>query len=139
MQFNLFITFLSLAFLISLALAIFIGIKKKDPVKTELFMVMAAITIWCFASLFEAVFTDLGIKIIFTKISYLGVVTSPIFFFFFISRYTNLDYWLTRKNKTFLFIIPAYFFHPRIPLHGQPPPLRVAAIYHGSGNPFEAH
>ena len=110
MQFNLFIILLLAAFLISLGLAVFTGIKRKDPVKTELFMVMLAITVWCSASLLEALFTDLGIKIIFTKISYIGIVTSPVFFFLFISRYTNLDRWVTGKNRIFLLVVPAITF-----------------------------
>ena len=110
MQFNLFIILLILAFLISIALTLYIWTRRKDPMRLELFFLMLSITIWCFASLFEAVFTDLGIKIIFTKISYLGVVTSPVFFFFFILSYTNIDKWITARRRAFLFVIPAVTF-----------------------------
>jgi len=71
---------------------------------------MLSLSIWCFAAVFEAAFTGLELKILFTKISYLGIVTSPVFFFFFISRYTNLYNWFTNKNKLFLFLIPAVTF-----------------------------
>ncbi len=71
---------------------------------------MLAITVWCFAAVFEAVFRDLGLKIIFSKISYAGIVTTPVFFLFFISRYSNLDNWITRRSKILLFILPAATF-----------------------------
>ena len=71
---------------------------------------MLAITIWCFAALFEAAFKDLGLKIIFSKISYAGIVAAPVFFLFFISRYSNLDSWITRRSKVFLFLLPAATF-----------------------------
>jgi len=75
--------------------------------RTELFMVILAVSIWCFAALFESAFTSLSLKILFSKISYFGVVTLPVFFFFFVLRYTNMDHWLTDKNKFFFFILPA--------------------------------
>jgi diguanylate cyclase (GGDEF)-like protein/PAS domain S-box-containing protein len=110
LQLNLFIELLILASIISLALTIYIWTSRKDAIRAELFFLMLSITIWCIASLFEAVFTDLGIKIIFTKISYAGVVTSPVLFLFFVSRYTNTDNWITVRTRIFLFVIPSATF-----------------------------
>ncbi len=106
MQINLFIILLILSFLVSLGLTIYIGIRRTNRLRSELFMVMLSISIWCFAAVFEAATTDLGLKILFSKISYLGIVVLPVFFFFFVSRYTNMDYWLTNKKKFFFFIFP---------------------------------
>ncbi len=97
---------LILSFLVSLGLTIYIGVKRTNRIRAELFMVLLAVAIWCFAALFEASFTTLSLKILFSKISYLGIVTLPVFFFFFVLRYTNMDYWLTGKNKFFFFILP---------------------------------
>ena len=110
MQLNLFTDLLILASIISLALTIYIWASRKDTIRAELFFLMLSITVWCIASLFEAVFTDLGIKIIFTKISYAGVVTSPVLFLFFVSRYTNTDNWITARTRISLFVIPAATF-----------------------------
>jgi len=110
LQVNLFIVLLVVAFLISIALTVYIGMRRTDRVKSELFLAMLSITIWSFAAIFEAAFTGLEMKIIFTKISYLGIVTSPVLFFFFISRYTNLGHWITNKKRLFLFLIPAATF-----------------------------
>jgi len=79
-------------------------------VKSELFLAMLSISIWSFAAIFEAAFTGLDLKILFSKITYLGIVTLPVLFFFFISSYTNLDHWITNRNKLFLFLIPAATF-----------------------------
>ncbi len=110
MQINLFIILLIAAFLISVALTVYIGMRRTDRVKSELFLAMLSISIWSFAAIFEAAFTGLDLKILFSKISYLGIATLPVLFFFFISRYTNLDHWITNKNRLFLFFIPAVTF-----------------------------
>jgi diguanylate cyclase (GGDEF)-like protein/PAS domain S-box-containing protein len=110
LQLNLFAGLLILAFFISLVLTIYIWPRRKDPTRKELFFLMLAITVWCVSSLLEAVFTDLGIKIIFTKISYAGVVAAPVLFLFFISRYTNTDNWITARTRIFLLVIPAATF-----------------------------
>ena len=111
LQFNLFIILLIAAFLISIILAVYTWHQKKRPYQIGTFLPYALYKLYgALASLFEAVFTDLGLKIIFTKISYLGVVTSPVFFLFFIARYTNMDNWITARSKPFLLVIPAATF-----------------------------
>jgi len=110
LQINLFIILLIAAFLISLALTVYIGMRRTDRVRSEFFLLMLSISIWCFAVIFEAAFTGLELKILFTKISYLGIVTSPVLFFFFISRYTNIYRLIKNKSKYFLFLIPAATF-----------------------------
>lgn len=120
MQINIFTVLLALAFIISISLTVYIVVRRSDKLKNELFLVLLSISIWTFASTAEGMATDLGIKIIFTKLSYIGVVTVPVLFFFFVLRYTNLDKWVTSKRKLFFFIIPVIilFFASTNELHG---------------------
>jgi len=110
LQINLFIILLIVAFLISVVLTVYIGMRRTDRVKSELFLAMLSISIWSFAAIFEAAFTGLDLKILFSKITYLGIATLPVLFFFFISSYTDLDHWITNKNKLFLFLVPVATF-----------------------------
>ncbi len=110
MQINLFIILLILAFLISIVITVYVGMRRTSRVKSELFLAMLSISIWSFAAIFEAAFTGLDLKILFSKITYLGIATLPVLFFFFISSYTNMDHWLTKRNKLFLFLVPAATF-----------------------------
>ena len=120
MQINIFVILLILAFSISITLTVFIWFRKSDNVKSELFFVLAAISIWTLASALEGIFKSIDLKILFSKISYLGVVSSPVFFFFFVLRYTNLDKWITNKRKLFFIFFPVIIlaFAATNELHG---------------------
>jgi len=81
--------------------------RRSAPGGLSLFWMMAAITEWTLASLMESVAVDLGVKIFWSKLAYVGAHLSPIFFLLFALQYTNHTKWLTRRNIALLFCPPA--------------------------------
>jgi len=107
LQFNLMTILLIPVCLISIILTVYTWRRIKGPMRIDAFFVMLGISIFCTGSLFESIFTDLNIKILFNKIHYIGIVILPVYLLFYTLKYTNLDRWLTRKIKLLFFIIPA--------------------------------
>lgn len=50
--------------------------------------------------------TTILLKILFSAISYIGIITVPVLFFIFISHFVNFDKWLNKRNIVLLLLIP---------------------------------
>jgi PAS domain S-box-containing protein len=73
----------------------------------ELTKLMLAAGIWSFFIIFETASVSESGKIIWAKFAYFGAVSTPLFYFLFVLRFTGKDKFISIKNKIFLFIIPA--------------------------------
>ena len=73
-------------------------------------LLMAAVAEWTLASAFEAAVVGVPGKILWSKISYVGSTSSPIFFFWFALEYMHLEKWLSPRNLVLASLIPAASF-----------------------------
>ncbi len=69
-------------------------------------MLLAAVSLWCLASAFEYAAVGVPLKVLCSKIEYIGVVSSPLFFLSFALEYNHYSHWLTKKHAALLSIVP---------------------------------
>ena len=84
--------------------------RRHVPGGRSLAALMAMLALWSFASALENGAADSTDKIFWAKFSYIGILTSPIFFFTFALEYNGLGRWLTRRNLALLFVVPVILF-----------------------------
>mgnify|MGYP000530610051 CR=1 FL=1 len=99
---------LSLASLVALALAILSWRRRQTPGALYFFVLMIGLTIWSFAAILELVVVDLPTKILFGKVTYIGIVTVMASWTAFVLQQTGHERWLTRRNFIFLLLDPIF-------------------------------
>jgi len=67
---------------------------------------MLAVALWSVMAGMEALATSLSANLIWTKLSYPGVVSVPVLFFLFVLQFTGHEHWLSHRNQGLLWIIP---------------------------------
>ena len=72
----------------------------------ELTLLMFAAGIWAFWIIFETAATTQVVKIFWSKLAYMGAVTTPVLYFIFVLRFTGKDKFISFKNVLLLFCIP---------------------------------
>ncbi|MCF8294858.1 MAG: hypothetical protein K9I34_02245 [Bacteroidales bacterium] len=103
---NVSLIFLLTAF-VSLALA-FITLSRKDIAGIRyITFISILVFIWTLANALEYATSDLQLKILFTKISYLGITPAPFTFLVFAAQNTGLTEKIPLRYFNFLYIIPA--------------------------------
>ena len=65
------------------------------------------LAVWAFFYGITAITADPTIKFFWLKVEYLGIASVPVFWFFFVARYTKQDKWLSRPVTLLFWIIPA--------------------------------
>ncbi|MEI6456250.1 MAG: histidine kinase N-terminal 7TM domain-containing protein, partial [bacterium] len=73
----------------------------------ELAVLMVAATFWAFCGIFETAALESSTKISWSKLEYIGAVTTPVFYFIFVMVFTGRDRKFKFLNRLWLFIIPA--------------------------------
>lgn len=66
------------------------------------------LAVWNFAYAMITLSTSLEIKLMWLRLENIGILTVPIFWFFFALRYNRLDRWLNRYTAALFFIVPAF-------------------------------
>jgi len=105
-QFNDFCAALALNTLISFAITVYSWLKLKSESGKYFIFLMLAITIWTFSATFELSFTTLDQKILWSKISYIGIVSVSPLWFLFACHYSKIKKILSRYIKIIIWIIP---------------------------------
>lgn len=96
----------TIAFLISSYLILY-GIKKRSHCLHNYFILsMFSIALWSFCSLMEFISPQISSKIIWAKLSYVGITTIAPFLFLFILSYINGEKKINPYYASFLIIIP---------------------------------
>ncbi|MBI4928628.1 MAG: diguanylate cyclase, partial [Anaerolineae bacterium] len=67
---------------------------------------MAAVTLWAVMTGIETASTSLAIKILCSKVAYIGICSSPVFYLLFIVEYTNQEHLINRQRLVLLWIFP---------------------------------
>ncbi|MCK9412404.1 MAG: ATP-binding protein [Prolixibacteraceae bacterium] len=72
----------------------------------ELALLMIASGIWTFWIIFETAAQTMHWKVFWSKLEYIGAVTSPILLLIFVFRFVGKDKYITKKNILLLFLVP---------------------------------
>ncbi|MDD5503028.1 MAG: histidine kinase N-terminal 7TM domain-containing protein, partial [Candidatus Thermoplasmatota archaeon] len=91
---------------ISLALSLYVLRRRSAPGSKYFAFLMIAVAEWSIAAAFEAYFSDAGTKILLSKISYLGIASTPTFFILFALSHTRRGKATSRRNAALLCIMP---------------------------------
>lgn len=97
-------------FFISFFVAYLAWQRKSIKGAKELFHLMIATGIWSFFIIFETASTTESLKIFWAKFGYIGAVSTPVLYLFFVLGFTGRKNILTTKRKILLFVIPALTF-----------------------------
>ena len=93
--------------LIAIFLAILLRRKSDAPGRTSMIWMLIMLAVWAFCYAMIAVSPSMEDKILWMKIENVGILTVPVFWFFFTIQYTQLDKWLNKYTAVVFFIIPA--------------------------------
>jgi signal transduction histidine kinase len=103
-------TIYSIIYLITAVLSFlvaFLAIQRKSIVGAkELFWAALSAAVCTYFLFFESASTSVTLKIFFSKVSYLGVVTIPVFYLLFVLRFTKLLRFRDLKYGFALFVFP---------------------------------
>jgi len=114
-------------------------IREKYNVKFLSFMSFA-IAWWALSVIFEVSGTSLYEKILWSKISYPGIVTTPVFYFLFAMEYGRMSKWLSKKliisllafsSIIFTFALTNEYHHLVWPSITIDPATNIALYQHG--------
>ncbi len=111
---NLKFTFFSALYLITAIISFFVAFiawrRRGVRASKELFLLMLSCGIWAFFIIFETASLSLDNKILWSKIAYVGALSTPVFYFLFVLRFTGRDSSLQVRYILYLFIIPFLTF-----------------------------
>lgn len=79
--------------------------RKSTEVKFLIYLELF-ISIWAVTYAVEFAYTDLNSKILWSKISYLGIAFIPVCYFFFTTAYSQKKNFITSRNVMLLSVIP---------------------------------
>ena len=78
--------------------------------RTILILFEVSAAVWCFANAFEAAATSVRLKVLWSQISYIGTLSSPLLYFLFALSFSQYHRHLTRRNIVLLSVIPVATF-----------------------------
>jgi PAS domain S-box-containing protein len=90
----------------AVALAFFAWRRRPVAGATAVAWLMLAVTEWALGYLLELGVADLGTKVFWARVQYLGIVTMPMAWLVFVLQYTGAKRWLARRNLALLAIEP---------------------------------
>lgn len=87
-------------------IAVFLARRPQAPGRRSLLFMLAMLAVWNFSYAMITLSTAQETKLLWLKLENIGILTVPIFWFFFALRYNRLDGWLNRYTASLFFIIP---------------------------------
>lgn len=100
--------------LISVVVALFVAViswqRRRTSGGLTLFLLMVAVAQWGLFSAVEIAAQTIPEKIFWSKIAYIGTLTSPVFFLLFALDYTGKRKWLSFQSTSLFLIIPVLTF-----------------------------
>lgn len=106
-QWSLFVIVLIANAVLAVAIAILLKRRHTAPGRDAMIWMLAGLAIWAFGYAMITVFPALENKIFWLRIENIGILSVPIFWFFFTVQYAQVDKWLNRYTGALFFIIPA--------------------------------
>ena len=80
--------------------------RRSVKAARELTRLIIAAGIWTFFIMFETASATAELKIFWSKLAYLGAVTTPVFYMIFVLRFTGKEKFITISRVLFLFVVP---------------------------------
>ena len=105
-QATFYLLLLSIAAIISFALAMYTWRNRQTVGALPFSILMLVLFQWGTSYILQLVSTDLAIKTFWDKITFWGVVTTPVIWMIFALEYTGRKTWITRSRLIGLFIVP---------------------------------
>ncbi len=93
-------------FLLSASLIVLLAIKKPFKKYLTAIGLLSACSVWIFFYILELLSSDIKLKILWSKIQYLGISTVPATFFILILYFSGYVEWATKNKRLYLYIIP---------------------------------
>ncbi len=94
------------AFFISILVAFLTWFQRRDKMSKYFVMVLISTAIWSIMHGLQIVVSDLDLKLIFSKLTYLGMTLLPPSWFIFASMYTRRSFKIVERRPHLLYIIP---------------------------------
>ena len=101
-----FATVLLLNAVIALLIAVLLSRRLPTPGRTAMIYMLIGLAVWAFCYAMITLSTSLEAKRFWLKLENLGILTVPVFWFFFTLQYTRLDKRLNKFTAALFFIIP---------------------------------
>lgn len=92
--------------LLALFLAVLLYRKPPAPGRTSMIWMLVMLAVWAFCYAMITISPSLEDKYQWLKFENIGILTVPVFWFFFTLRYTQQDKWLNKFTGALFFIIP---------------------------------
>jgi diguanylate cyclase (GGDEF)-like protein/PAS domain S-box-containing protein len=92
--------------LVCLSLALLVWKRRVKPGGVTFGLLMLSLAIWSLCAALEDGSLDIGFKITCSKLSYLGIATSPALLLMFALDYSRHSEWFKTRNLVLLWIIP---------------------------------
>jgi diguanylate cyclase (GGDEF)-like protein/PAS domain S-box-containing protein len=80
--------------------------RKTNPGNREFALLMLSLSVWCFASIFEAGSLSVAGKLTWSKLQYFGAVSVSPLWFLFAAKYTNQKKFISSSLRHFVWVIP---------------------------------
>ena len=101
---------LLLSTVINISLAIYLWKKRNILIARYLFYLLLAIAIWTFSAIFETIVTTAELKLLWTQISSIGMISLPVIYFLFAMAYGQRFRFLNKKSIISISFLPALSF-----------------------------
>ena len=101
-----YLTILATATIISIMLALYTWQNRQTTGAKPFALMMLALFVWSLAYLIQILSPDLATQAFWNKVTYFGIVTTPILWFLFSLEYTERKEWITRTRLIAVFVFP---------------------------------
>ena len=101
-----FATVLILNAVIALLIAVLLSRRLLTPGRNAMICMLIGLAVWAFCYAMITLSTSLETKRFWLKLENIGILTVPVFWFFFTLQYTRLDKWLNKYTVPLFFIFP---------------------------------
>ena len=102
----LYLSILAASAVISLSLAFYVWQRRETTGAKHLALMMLVLFEWSLTYFLQILSPDLPTKIFWSRMAFLGIVTTPIVWFLFALEYTERRHWVKRSHLIGFFIIP---------------------------------
>ncbi|MBP2029398.1 PAS domain S-box-containing protein [Methanohalophilus levihalophilus] len=96
--------------LLSFLIALTLWYRRTSLGGLTLFLLMLAIIEWQVCASLESIAVGIPAKVFWSKICYVGTLSTPVLLLVFSMQYANLEKWLTRRNLILLSLTPVSVF-----------------------------
>src|SRR3990172_7231646 len=105
-QYSIYTQVLLLTAIVTLGAAVFAWRRQTTSIGVPFILLALAAAEWTFFRALQTAVVEIPAKILWAKFAYIGIATTPLFWFIFIMQYSQHYRWLTRRHLIAASIIP---------------------------------